>query len=68
MDKAVIIIGDVETNELDCDIYYFPEDITEWELAEEIAALAEFYVELVYPVYWPPHIRKDEVKAWINGR
>lgn len=67
MSKAVIIIGDVDTNEIADDVYYFPEDVTEWELAEEIAALVEFYDDLVYPVYWPPHIRKEKVIAWING-
>lgn len=67
MSKAVIIIGDVETNEIADDVYYFPEDVSERELAEEIAALAHFYDDLVYPVYWPPHIRKEKVREWING-
>ena len=53
--------------EKDYHIYCYPEDITEWELAEEISNLIEFYDELVYPIYWPPHIRKEKVIAWING-
>ena len=61
MNKAIIVIGNAEVNEEDCDIYYFPEDISELELAEEIAALVDHYAELVYPTYWPPHIRKEKV-------
>lgn len=68
MDKAIIVIGDVEVSEVDYDIYYFPEDISEPELAEEVAALVDHYAELVYPIYWPPHIRKEKVMTWINGR
>ena len=69
--KAAIIIGDKymsdPTKELECDVYYYPENITEWELAEEISSLVEFYDDLVYPIFWPPHIRKEKVIAWING-
>jgi hypothetical protein len=67
--KAVIVIGDNYTYDIVdiADIYYFPDDVSEWELAEEIANLVEFYDELVYPVYWPPHIRKEKVIAWINA-
>lgn len=61
MDKAIIVIGDVEVSEVDYDIYYFPEDISEPELAEEVAALAGHYAKLVYPTYWPPHIRKKKI-------
>ena len=69
--KAAIIIGDERMYDpvdmWDCDVYYYPMNITEWELADEIEHLAEFYTELVYPIYWPPHIRKDKVITWING-
>lgn len=69
--KAAIIIGDKyisdPTKELEYDVYYYPENVTEWELAEEISSLVEFYDELVYPIYWPPHLRKEKVIAWING-
>ena len=69
--KAIIIIGDKYISdpckELECDVYYFPDNITEWELAEEISNLVEFYNELVYPTGWPPHLRKEKVIAWING-
>lgn len=69
--KAAIIIGDERMYDpvdmWDCDVYYYPDYITEWELAEEIMNLVEFYDELVYPIYWPPHIRKEKVIAWING-
>lgn len=69
--KAAVIIGDYymsnPTQEKEYDVYYYPEDITEWELAEEISNLVEFYDELVYPIYWPPHIRKDKVIAWIEN-
>ena len=69
--KAIIIVGDKyisdPVKELGCDVYYFPDNITEWELAEEISNLVEFYSELVYPTGWPPHLRKEKVIAWING-
>lgn len=69
--KAIIVIGDTWsvyycTN--DHDIYYYPEDVTEWELAEEISNLKEFYDEIIWPIYWPPHLREEKVKAWINGQ
>lgn len=70
--KAAIVIGDERMYDpvdmRDCDVYYYPENVTEWELAEEISSLVEFYDELVYPIYWPPHIRKEKVIAWINGK
>lgn len=69
--KAAIVIGDDRIYDpvdmWDCDVYYYPENVTEWELAEEISSLVEFYDELVYPIYWPPHLRKEKVIAWING-
>lgn len=69
--KAAIVIGDERMYDpvdmWDCDVYYYPENVTEWELAEEILSLVEFYDELVYPIYWPPHLRKEKVIAWING-
>lgn len=66
--KAAIVIGNDFIDMRDCDVYYFPNNVTEWELAEEIMNLVEFYDELVYPIYWPPHIRKEKVIAWINGQ
>ena len=68
--KAAIIIGDnrfydVE-NMIDCDLYYYPPDITEWELAYEAKQLLEFYAELVWPIWWPPHIRLGKIKADIK--
>lgn len=70
--KAAIVIGDKRMYDpvdmWDCDVYYYPENVTEWELAEEISSLVEFYDELVYPIYWPPHLRKEKVITWIiNG-
>ena len=70
--KAAIVIGDEElfydpVDMCDCDVYYYPENITEWELAEELLNLVQFYDELVYPIWWPPHLRKEKVIAWING-
>ena len=69
--KAAIVIGDERMYDpvdmWNCDVYYYPENVTEWELAEEISSLVEFYDELVYPIYWPPHLRKEKVIAWING-
>ena len=69
--KAAIVIGDEQlydpVNMDDCDVYYFPIEVTEWEIAEEISNIVEFYDEIVYPIWWPPHIREEKVKAWING-
>lgn len=69
--KAAIVIGDEQlydpVNMDNCDVYYFPIDVTEWEIAEEISNIVEFYDEIVYPIWWPPHIREEKVKAWING-
>lgn len=70
--KSAIVIGDEElfydpVDMCDCDVYYYPENITEWELAEELLNLVQFYDELVYPIWWPPHLRKEKVIAWING-
>ena len=62
--KACIEIGEYSLHmieEKDYHIYYYPENITELELAEEILNLVEFYDKLVYPIYWPPHIRKEKV-------
>ena len=69
--KAAIVIGDGRMYDpvdmWDCDVYYYPENITEWELAEELLNLVQFYDELVFPIWWPPHLRKEKVIAWING-
>ena len=69
--KAAIVIGDERLYDPvdmdDCDVYYFPIDVTEWEIAEEISNIVEFYDEIIYPIWWPPHIREEKVKAWING-
>ncbi len=69
--KAAIVIGDERMYDpvdmWDCDVYYYPENVTEWELTVEISSLVEFYDELVYPIYWPPHLRKEKVIAWISG-
>lgn len=69
--KAAIVIGDEQLYDPvdmdDCDVYYFPIEVTEWEIAEEISNIVEFYDEIVYPIWWPPHIREEKVKAWING-
>lgn len=68
--KAYIEIGEYSPHvieEKEYHVYHYPKDITERELAEEILSLIKFYDELVYPIYWPPHIRKEKVIAWING-
>lgn len=66
--KAMIVIGETcDVYYPDYEVYYFPDYVTEWELAEEILNLVPYYDELVYPIYWPPHIRKDKVVAWVEG-
>ena len=68
---AIIEIGyhlpyEFYTNPSEYDVYYFPEDITEWELVEEIRNLVEFYDDLVYPIFWPPHLRKEKIITWVE--
>ena len=66
--KAMIVIGETcDVYYPDYEVYYFPDYVTEWELAEEILNLVPYYDELVYPIYWPPHIRKEKVIAWIQN-
>ena len=48
------------------DIYFYPQNITEWELGEELLHLVEFYDVLDYPISWPPHLRKEKVLEWIQ--
>lgn len=68
--KAMIIIGDRylrdPVKESECDVYYYPENITEWELADEVEHLAEFYAELAWPIWWPQHIRLEKIKKWVE--
>lgn len=68
--KAAIVIGDeyiYDPAEMqDCDIYYYPENITEWELADEAEHLKEFYAALVWPIWCPQHIRLRKVREWVE--
>lgn len=70
--KAAIIIGDNyfydPEDVIDCDLYYYPADTTEWELADEAKHLLEFYAGLVWPIRWPQHIRLEKVKEWIEHK
>lgn len=66
--KAMVIIGDKQKIEYDdIDVYVFPVDITEWELANEINDLADFYQIVVWPKWYPPHIREKKVIEWMSG-
>ena len=47
--------------------YYFPEKVTEWEIAEELSNLVEHYERIVYPIAWPPHLRGDKIISWVEG-
>ena len=47
--------------------YYFPENITEREIAEELSNLVEFYERVVYPIKWPPHLRGDRIISQVEG-
>lgn len=49
------------------DIYYYPENITEYELANELKHLKKFYGKILFPRAWPAHIRPEKVMKWING-
>lgn len=68
--KAAIVIGYEYLTSSPSDmyhIYYFPTNITEQELINEILSLVPHYSELVYPTVWPPHIRKNYVVAAIEN-
>lgn len=69
--KAAFIIGDDRMYDLvtmyDCDVYYYPINITEWELADELEHLIEYYDELICPIYWPSHLRKDKIESFIKS-
>lgn len=63
--KAIIEIGDSDrdiANE-EWDIYYYPNNITEWEFVDEVEHLWEYYEVLVLPIKYPAHIRKDIVET-----
>jgi hypothetical protein len=64
---AVIEIGDDGANYHipGIDYYFYPDNVSEWELAEEIRSLVDFYDELVWPIVGPPHIRLNKVKEWV---
>lgn len=47
--------------------YYFPENVSEWEIAEELSNLVEHYERVVYPIKWPPHLRGDKIISWVDG-
>lgn len=67
--KAVIKIGEYSpVYEGPADVYYYPENIIEYELADELKHLKEFYDELLVPKEWPTHIRPEKVMTWINGQ
>lgn len=69
---AIIQVGDVETSnrceEVDIivDIYQYPEDITEYELCENIKLDQEYYDGVIVQLPLPPHIRERVVVAAIN--
>lgn len=62
--KAIIEIGspdrDVANDEWD--IYYYPNNIAEWEFIDEVRHLREHYEVLVLPVKYPAHIRKNIIE------
>lgn len=63
--KCEIVVGDSPPQNLG-DCYWFDEDITESELAEEYRELKKFYDRVVLPTKWPPHLREKEVKNMID--
>ena len=80
---AIIQVGNLETSNagIIADIYQYPEDITEYELCENIRLDQEHYDGVIIQLPLPPHIRervvvaainplkkcKGEFKIWING-
>ena len=64
INKAKIVIGDVEDIGAynGYEIYYYPTNITEWELIDEIEHLSEFYARVALPIVYPPHIREKNIR------
>ena len=65
--NAAIVIGDDNIIKLNSDIYYYPNNITEYELMKEIIDLNKFYDKIYCLGEWPVHIRKEKIKSWIIG-
>lgn len=77
---AIIQVGNVEASNRyirnkvkDCeevgitaDIYAYPENITEWELDNELEHLQEFYDGVIVQLPLPPHIRTKVATAAID--
>ena len=66
--SAAVMIGDYYYKETfeNGDIYYYPINITEWELADELSHLLEYYEIVVFIGEVPSHIRKEKILNWIN--
>lgn len=65
---AIIQVGNVEESNVGiiADIYQYPEDITEYELCENIKLDQEHYDGVIIQLPLPPHIRERVVVAAIN--
>ena len=65
---AIIQVGNVETSNVGiiADVYQYPEDITEYELCENIKLDQEHYDGVIIQLPLPPHIREKVVVAAIN--
>lgn len=65
---AIIQVGNVEASNVGiiADIYQYPEDITEYELCENIKLDQEHYDGVIIQLPLPPHIRERVVVAAIN--
>lgn len=65
---AIIQVGNVEVSNVDiiADVYQYPEDITEYELCENIKLDQEYYDGVIIQLPLPPHIRERVVVAAIN--
>ena len=65
---AIIQVGNnnYENVDISAHVYGYPENITEFELVNELCHLQEFYDSFIIQLPLPPHIRQEVAAAAID--
>lgn len=65
---AIIQVGNNKCEEVNISahVYVYPENITEFELVNELCHLQEFYDSFIIQLPLPPHIRQEVAAAAID--
>ena len=65
---AIIQVGNNKCEDvgIPAHVYGYPENITEFELVNELCHLQEFYDEFIIQLPLPPHIRQEVAAAAID--